>query len=80
MFFSDTSKPCNRTLGLHTPLPVPSCPWKFFSMDFVGLPMSKKNHDYLYVVVDHFNKMRNLAPCKKQVTTDQTQEMFFRHV
>jgi hypothetical protein len=27
-------------------------------MDFVGgLPMSKRGHDYLYVVVDMFNKM-----------------------
>jgi hypothetical protein len=61
-----TSKPSNRKLGLYTPLPVPSRPWEIISMDFVGsLPMSKKNHDYLYVVVDRFNKMCILMPCKK---------------
>jgi hypothetical protein len=42
--------------------------------------MSKKNHDYLYVVVDSFNKMCILMPCKKQVTTEQTTQMFFQHV
>ena len=51
-------RPSNRKLGLYTPLPIPSCPWETISMDFVGgLLMSRKGHDYLYVVVDHFNKM-----------------------
>jgi hypothetical protein len=63
------SKPSNRKLGLYTPLPIPSRPWESVSMDFVGgLPMSRKGHDYLYVVVDRFNKMCVLIPCKKQVT------------
>jgi hypothetical protein len=76
-----TSKPSNRKLGLYTPLLVPSRPWESISMDFVGgLPMSKKNHDYLYVVVERFNKMSILMPCKKQVTTEQTTQMFFQHV
>jgi hypothetical protein len=53
-----TSKPSNKKLGLYTPLPIPSRPWESVSMDFVGgLPMSRKGHDYLYVVVDRFNKM-----------------------
>ena len=68
-----TSKPNNIKLELYTPLPAPSRPWESISMDFVGgLPMSKKNHDYLYVVVDRFNKMCILMPCKKQVTAEQT--------
>jgi hypothetical protein len=50
-------------------------------MDFIGgLSMSKKNHDYIYVVVDHFKKMCILMPCKKQVTAEQTTQMFFQHV
>jgi hypothetical protein len=71
MFYA-TSKPNNIKLGLYTPLPVPSLPWESISMEFVGgLPMTKKNHDYLYVVVDHFNKNLILLPCKKQVATEQ---------
>ena len=42
--------------------------------------MYKRNHDYLYVVVDHFRKMCILMPCKKQVTAEQMTHMFFQHV
>jgi hypothetical protein len=76
-----TSNPSDIKLGLYTLLPVPSRPWENISMDFVGgIPMSKKNHDCIYVVVDHFNKMCILMPCKKHVTTEQMTQMFFQHV
>jgi hypothetical protein len=76
-----TSKPSNRKLGLYTPLPVPSRPWESISMDFVGgLPMSRRSHDYLYVVVDRFSKMCILMPCTKQVTAEQTTQLFFQNV
>jgi hypothetical protein len=42
--------------------------------------MSRTVHDYLYVVVDRFNKMCILIPCKKHVTTKQTTQMFFANV
>jgi hypothetical protein len=76
-----TSKPSNRKLGLYTPLPVPSRPWESISMDFVGgLPMSRRSHDYLYVVVDRFRKMCILMPCTKQITAEQTTQLFFQNV
>ena len=72
-----TRKPRNIKLGLYTPLPVPSHPWESVLMDFVGgFPMSRIGHDYLYVVVDRFSKMCILMPCKKQVTVEQTTQMF----
>ena len=56
----------NRKLGLYTPLPIPSHPWESISMDYArGFPMSKRGHDYLYVVVDRILKMCVLMPCKK---------------
>jgi hypothetical protein len=76
-----TCKLTNRKLGLYSPLPVPSHPWESISMDFVGgLPMAKGGHDYLYVVVDRFNKMCILMPCKKNITTKQTTNIFFQYV
>ena len=42
--------------------------------------MSKIDYDYLYVMVEKFNKMCNLMPCKKQVTIEQTTHMFFANV
>ena len=76
-----TRKTSNRKIGLYMPLPVPLRPWDNISMDFVGgLPMSRRGHDYLYVVVDKFSKMCILIPCKKQVTGKQTAKMFFDKV
>ena len=41
--------------------------------------MFRKGHDYLYVVVNRFNKMFILMPCKKQVTTELNAHQFFQH-
>jgi hydrogenase maturation factor len=50
-------------------------------MDFVGvLPMTKGGHDYFYVVVDRFNKMCILIPCKKWVIVEKTANIFFQYV
>jgi hypothetical protein len=65
-----TCNPTNIKLGLYSTLHVPSHPWERISMDFVGgLPTTKGVHDYLYVVVDRFNKMCILMTCKNQITT-----------
>jgi hypothetical protein len=66
-----TCKPTNIKLGLYSPLRVPSHPWESISMGFVGgLPMSRRVHDYLYVVVDRFNKMCILMPCKNHIIVE----------
>jgi hypothetical protein len=71
----------NRKLGQYSPLHVPSHPWESISMDFVGgLPMTKGVHDYLYVVVDRFNKMCILMPCRKKITAEKTANLFCHHV
>ena len=76
-----TSKPSNSKFGLYTPLAVPSHPWESISMDFVGGPlMSRKGHDYLYVLVDRFRKMCILMSCKKTITAEQTTNLLFRNV
>jgi hypothetical protein len=51
-------------------------------MDFVGgLPMSKRGHDYLYVVVLYrFSKMCILMMCKKKVIAEYTANIFFQYV
>ena len=50
-------------------------------MDFVcGLPMSRRGHDYIYVVVDRFSKMCILMPCTKQVIAEQMTQLLFQNV
>lgn len=79
--FVSTSNPSNRKIGLYTPLPILSQSWESVSMDFVrGLPMSRKGHDYLYVIVDRFSKMCILVPCKKQVIDEYTAFLFIHHI
>jgi hypothetical protein len=76
-----TCKPTNRKMGLYSPLPIPSHPWKSVSMYFVGgLPMTKGGHDYFYFVVDRFSKMCILIPYKKKIIVEQTANLFFQHV
>jgi hypothetical protein len=78
---SSTCKPTNRKPRLYSPLPIPSHPWENISMNFVwDLPMSKRGHDYLYVVVDRFNKMCILMPYKNKITTEHTTILFFQYV
>jgi hypothetical protein len=42
--------------------------------------MTKGGHEYLYVVVDRFNNMCILMPCKKKITAKQTVDLFFQYV
>jgi hydrogenase maturation factor len=42
--------------------------------------MSKRGHDYLYVVVDRFSKMCISMPCKKQIIVEQAANLLFHYV
>jgi len=50
-------------------------------MDFVGgLLTTRKGHDYLFMVVDRFNKMCVLMPCKKTISGKEATNLFFGQV
>jgi len=50
-------------------------------MDFMGgLPMTKKDHDHLFVNVDRFSKMYVLIPCKKTIRGQDATNLFFSHI
>ena len=72
------SKPSIKKQGLYTPFPTPSRPWESISMDYMsGLPSTKHNNDYVFVVVNRFSKMAIMAACKKNITTKATAKLFF---
>lgn len=60
------AKSMTWTQGKYTPLPTPSGRWMDISMNFVlGLPMNKRVHDSIFVVVDRFSKMTHFIPYHK---------------
>jgi len=72
------SEPNNSKLGLYIPLLVPSRPWEILSFFFVeALPMTKRGHDYMFVVVNYFNKMFVLMPRNKTIKGHEATEVFF---
>jgi hypothetical protein len=74
-------KSANHKYGLYQPLHIPSHPWEYISMDFIiGLPMTFRHHDAIWVVVCRFSKMAIFVPCTKTTTATQTTYLFFTHV
>lgn len=54
---------------------------KIITLDFVGpLPRSKRQHDYMLVVVDKATKRAYYEPCRSTITAKQTADLVFRRV
>ena len=71
-------KPQPHKQGVQPPQPlaIPNQPGEVISVDFVQLPLSTSGNDYLLVTVDKFSKMVKVAPCAKEITAQQTAELF----
>ena len=50
-------------------------------MDYMsGIPSTKHNNDYVFMVIDRFSKMAIMVACKKNITAEATAKLFFEQV
>lgn len=67
--------------GLLQPLPILEWKWETISMDFIiGLPRTKKNNDFIMVVVDKLSKLAHFIPMQSTYRVGQIAHIFMQSV
>ena len=72
------AKPNRQRPSSLSPLGVPNYPWEIVGMDFVTyLPKSSKfNYTAILILVCHLTKMAHFIPCHKEITAEETADLF----
>jgi hypothetical protein len=72
------AKPSRQGLASLSPLGVLEYPWEVVGMDFVAdLPKSSKlQYTPILILVCHLTKMAHFVPCHKEITDEETADLF----
>jgi hypothetical protein len=67
--------------GLLQPHAIPESKWEVISMDFiVGLPLTAKRHDSIFVVVDTLTKSAHFNPVRTTYQAPDIARIFIREI
>lgn len=68
----------NYALCLYTPLLITSFPREDISIDFIlGLPKTQRGLDFIFLVMDRFNKIAHFIPYYKVDDVSYKENLFF---
>ena len=70
-----------KPAGLLQPLSVPGWKWEEISMDFiVGLPLTQKGHNSIWVIVDRLTKSAHFIPVRSTYRPSDYAELYFSQI
>jgi hypothetical protein len=70
-----------KASGTLQPLPIPSWKWDYISMDFVsGLPLTSRNHDSFWVIVDRLTKTAHFIPVHTKYNAKDYASLYIEHI
>ena len=68
-------------LGLLQPIRIPEWKWDRITMDFmVGLPLTGRKHDSVWVVVDRLTKSAHFLPMRTDYSLDNLEELYIKEI
>ena len=75
------AKPDRREGHALQPLGIPEYPWEIIGIDYViDLPKSGINgYTSVFIMVCHLTKMAHFVPCHKEITAEESTDLFIDH-
>ena len=79
---------CQRVKAKHQvpsellqPIKIPEWKWDRITMDFVvGLPLTGRKHDSVWVVVDRLTKLAHFLPMRTDCSLDKLAELYIKEI